>query len=316
MRTFKTSCAAPCVFFGSALAAFSSCVAAQVAPQTPTTAKIVGTLSDARLDESSGLAASRRFAGMLWTHNDSGDSARVFLLNARGQTVLVVNFNGANARDYEDIAVAGKGKNAQVYVGDIGDNKSKRDSIDIYRFAESAISPNAVSPNAISSTRTNERAPQVDLTPQKMTLRYPDGAHDAETLIATADGFLIIVTKTSGVATIFKTPRPFSANATQTLVEVGRKQFGGIGVFTRLATGGDLSSDEKRVVVRTYSASYEWTLPTGKNKWREVWNQSPRVSALPVQPQGEGICYALDNRSWFLSSEEKNSALWQMPISQ
>ena len=291
--------------FVASLACLSLRTAAQA--QTSDTSKVVGTLSDARLTESSGVAASRRFAGMLWTHNDSGDSSRVFLLNAQGQTVLVVNFQGAQAIDLEDSAVAGKGASAQVYVGDIGDNKEKRDSVEIYRFAESAVSP-----SAISSTRIDANAPQISLTPQKMTLRYPDGAHDAETLIATAAGFLIVATKTRGVSTIFKTAHPFEANTTQTLVAVARFQFGGSGLFTRLTTGGDLSADEKRVVIRTYSAAYEWVLPQTKNAWREVWKTTPRITVLPVQPQGESICYALDGRSWFLSSEGTGSALWQM----
>ncbi len=270
-------------------------------------AKIVGTLSDARLLESSGLAASRRFPNFFWTHNDSGDSPRLFLLNARGQTVLVVHLKGANAVDWEDIAVAGSKENAQVYIGDIGDNKSRRASIVVYRFAEAQVPL-----NAISSTRTDADAPEIEVVAGKMTLRYPDGAHDAETLIATRSGSLILVTKTRGVSQIFQTPRVFADATTQVLSEIGRFSFGGAGIFTQMTTGGDLSADEKRVVVRTYSSAYEWVLPVEKNAWREVWKSAPRVVDLPVQPQGEAICYALDGRSWRLSSEGAASSLWQV----
>lgn len=284
-------------------AATATCAQTQVLAQS----KIVGALSDARIAESSGVAASRRFPGFIWTHNDSGDVARVFLLNARGQTAAVVNLSGANARDYEDIAVAGNGDKAQVYVGDIGDNKSRRDTLTVYRFAESQVAR-----DALSSTRLNAQASQIAVVPQTMTLRYPDGAHDAETLIATLDGSLVIVTKTREVSTIFKTPHPFSANSTQTLVQIGQFRFGAEGWPTRLTTGGDLSADGKRVVIRTYSSAYEWTLPLGATAWRDVWKSSPRIYSLPVQQQGEGICYALDNRSWFLSSEGAKSPLWQV----
>ena len=270
-------------------------------------AKIVGTLSDARLAESSGVAASRGFAGFVWTHNDSGDVARVFLLNARGQTALVVNLSGAVAIDYEDVAVAGIGDKAWVYIGDIGDNNARRNAIMVYRFAESQVAR-----SALSSTRLDARAPQIAVAPQKMTLRYPDGAHDAETLMATPDGSLIVVTKTRDTSTIFKTPRPFAADATQTLVQVGQFRFGAEGWPTRLTSGGDLSSDGKCVVIRTYSAAYEWILPHGANAWRDVWKRAPRIWSLPVQQQGEAICYALDNRSWFLSSEGKSSSLWRV----
>lgn len=335
MRSCKHSCAALFAVAGSAV--FCAPIWAQTTERTPAQSKVVGKLSDARLDESSGLAASRRFAGFLWTHNDSGDKPRVFLLNAKGQTVFVVSFDKAQAHDYEDSAVAGKGDAAQVYVGDIGDNKSRRDDIQVYRFAENVLPKSVVDSNktssaihsqtpnrngsieaksATSSTRSDLQtaadAPQTTLTPQKMTLRYPDGAHDAETLMATADGFLIVVTKTVGVSQIFKTARPFAPDTTQTLVEVGRFQFGARGIFTRLTTGGDLSADEKQLVVRTYSAAYQWSLPSGKNAWRDVWKRAPEVWSLPSQPQGESICWALDGRSWFIGSEKENSQLWQI----
>lgn len=268
--------------------------------------KVVGTLSDERVTESSGIAASRRFAGFLWTHNDSGDAARVFLLNARGQTAMVVNLSGAGAIDPEDMAIAGSGDKAQVYVGDIGDNSSRRDAITILRFSESQIAR-----GALSSTRSDAQAPQISVTPQKTTLRYPDGAHDAETLMATPDGSLIIVTKALGVSTVFKTPRPFAANSTQTLVQIGQFRFGAEGFPTRLTSGGDLSADGKRVVIRTYSAAYEWTLPRGANAWRDVWKTKPRIWSLPPQQQGEAICYAPDGRSWFLSSEGNRAPLLQ-----
>ncbi|HVF85276.1 MAG TPA: hypothetical protein VM821_04795, partial [Abditibacteriaceae bacterium] len=177
----------------------------------------------------------------------------------------------------------------------------------IYRFSESQVAR-----SALSSTRLNSQAPQIDIAPQRMMLRYPDGAHDAETLMATPDGSLIIVTKTRDVSTIFKTPRPFAADTTQTLVQVGQFRFGAEGWPTRLTSGGDLSADGKRIVIRTYSAAYEWILPRGANAWRDVWKQKPRVRSLPAQQQGEAICYALDSRSWLLSSEGKNSLLWRI----
>lgn len=304
--------------------------------------KIVGVISDKRIAESSGLAASRRFAGSWWTHNDSGDTARVFLLDSRGKTRLVVNLSGAQAVDCEDIAVVGSQQNAQLYLGDIGDNNSKRDSIEIYRFAEAQIPQDVFAPKtpssnlnaaaqkataqkAISSTRLNA-APEIALKPQKMTLRYTDGAHNAETLIALPDGTLVIVTKTTGISQIWKTARPFATDTTQTLVKMGEFAFGAEGRFTRLTTGGDLSSDGKRVLIRTYSAAYEWTLPVKKNAmaqnvntknvsktaWRDVWKSAPRVWSLPMQPQGEAIAYALDGKSWFLSSEGADSQLMQV----
>src|SRR5438477_556362 len=83
-------------------------VPAQPAPITPPSAVAEPTakppyvahkicdLPDERIDESSGLAASRKYPGCLWTHNDSGDSARLFLLDAQGKTLSEVDVQGAD----------------------------------------------------------------------------------------------------------------------------------------------------------------------------------------------------------------------------
>jgi hypothetical protein len=39
----------------------------------------VGTIANASITEASGIAASRRNANVLWVHNDSGDTERVFV---------------------------------------------------------------------------------------------------------------------------------------------------------------------------------------------------------------------------------------------
>ena len=59
------------------------------------TVRKIATLEDERINESSGVAASRMYPGYLWTHNDSGDSARLFLIATNGKTLrntLLGNF--------------------------------------------------------------------------------------------------------------------------------------------------------------------------------------------------------------------------------
>ena len=48
----------------------------------------------APLVEVSGLAVGRRNPSLLWTHNDSGDSARIFAINQQGQVVTEVTVAG------------------------------------------------------------------------------------------------------------------------------------------------------------------------------------------------------------------------------
>ena len=96
------------------------------------------------LDEVSGLAASRKNPDVLWVHNDSGGSPRVFALNAAGDHLGIYNLNGAQATDYEDIAI-GPGPTAgtdYLYVADTGNNSLGRSTVTVYRVPEPAATSN------------------------------------------------------------------------------------------------------------------------------------------------------------------------------
>src|SRR5690606_13477504 len=53
--------------------------------------------------ETSGLAGSARSADLFWTHNDAGNAAELFAVNAAGQLVQRVVVEGADSVDWEDI---------------------------------------------------------------------------------------------------------------------------------------------------------------------------------------------------------------------
>ena len=83
-----------------------------------------GTVQNSSINEASGIAASRANANVLWTHNDSGDSARVFAMTSAGTNLGTYSISGASAADWEDIAI-GPGPLAgqqYLYIADIGDN--------------------------------------------------------------------------------------------------------------------------------------------------------------------------------------------------
>jgi hypothetical protein len=291
-------------FCGAYLLHLSYAASTQIAPKPAaprfyTTQKLCD-LKDTLIDESSGLGASRRYPGLLWTHNDSGDSARLFLISQTGDTKAVVTLNGATARDWEDMAVAGSGNTAWVYVGDIGDNASAHDSITIYRFCE---------PHLNGAATAAAQTLAVDC--EKMTLRYPDGARDAESLMVTADGQIFIVSKSLGGSAVYSTPRPFAAGTSQTLQMAGRMALNSDSFFGRLTTGGDISPDGTRIVVRTYTEAYEWLKPKNTT-WQAVWKSKPHFWALPTSQQGEAICYGLDSNSLFLTSEKLPAPLWKL----
>ena len=50
-----------------------------------------GTIQSSYVDEASGLAGSRKNPYVLWTHNDKGDSARIFAMNMDGTHLGIYN---------------------------------------------------------------------------------------------------------------------------------------------------------------------------------------------------------------------------------
>ena len=63
-----------------------------------------GKVENSAINEASGLAAGINNPNMLWTHNDSGDSARLFLLDEYGRFQAQFKLEGISNRDWEDIA--------------------------------------------------------------------------------------------------------------------------------------------------------------------------------------------------------------------
>src|SRR5438876_6301733 len=63
------------------------------------------TFQSPRLVESSGVAVSRAYPGVLWTHNDSGDGPYLYATDLRGTDRGALLVPGAQAIDWEDMSL-------------------------------------------------------------------------------------------------------------------------------------------------------------------------------------------------------------------
>src|SRR2546423_9647754 len=82
-----------------------SAVAAELSPApSPSASDPLFRFADPRIVESSGLATSPDRDGIVYTHNDSGDVARFFAVDSRGETVAVYTLRGATNVDWGDMA--------------------------------------------------------------------------------------------------------------------------------------------------------------------------------------------------------------------
>jgi hypothetical protein len=247
--------------------------------------------------EASGLAISRTHPGVFWLHNDSGDGARAFAIDPTGATLAKITIGGASALDWEDMAL-GPGPVAGVdylYFGDIGDNAELRPTITVYRVRE---------PNPALGDATLDDA-------VALTLDYPDGSHDAETLlIDPANGDLVIVTKREdGPSAVMYAPAPHAEGTTIELVQIGDLAFGSASLpGSRLATGGDISSDGGTIAIRTYDAVFAWRRPAGATL-AEAFAGAPCPLPMVAEPQGEALGFGGD--AYFTVSEGEHPTLWR-----
>ncbi|MFL6139794.1 MAG: hypothetical protein ACJ74O_18625 [Frankiaceae bacterium] len=266
---------------------------------------------DPRIAESSGLAAASRESGVWFTHNDSGDVARFFAVGPTGLTLATYRLGGATAVDCEDMAVAPAADGTPtVWLADIGDNDQQRSSITVHAAREPLVDRAATGRELI-----------VRATAYR--LRYPDGPHDAETLLADPVRHrLYVVTKTfAGTSAAYVAPAQLSASGTATLARVALLRWpltgtrgGPVGPLGSLAaTGGSVAPDGRALVIRTYTDAYFWAVGAGGIAAALRRPPDARV-ALPAQPQGEGIAFARDGRSVLVGSEGAGTTVYRLAV--
>lgn len=249
--------------------------------------RLLADLENREITESSGLATSRLTRGAFFTHNDSGYPARIYLFDRDGADLGAFDVEGARNVDWEDMASAVVDGEPFLFIGDIGDNRERRTSIQIFRVPE---------------PRPGARA-RVD---EAYEVTYPDGAHDAECLLVhPVSGEVTIVTKGFRGAGIYVF-RP-DGTGEYPLRKVGELHLGG--AIPALVTGGDWSPDGRYVVIRTYFGAYEYAAERG-----DWFLQPPVPITLFVEPQGEAIAYTLDGNALVTTSEGSPPPLSIVPL--
>jgi hypothetical protein len=271
-RTQRTQRRLAFAFF-SALFAFFAVQNGFAEPTTlPTTLpaaafQIVGHIDAPEIPESSGIVASRKYPGIFWTHNDSGNPAQVFAIDRTGK--LIASFSvAAKNIDWEDIAVDEEG---HLYLADIGDNNCKRYEIQVYRVDEPA-------PHAAKGKRD---ALRVDTT---WRLKYPAKPADAESLfLLGGNGYLIskfLDGRPAGLYRFSLTPSAKPVTLEKVLDLPIRAP----------VTAADLSRDGKWLAVMTLLGPFVYRMD---GDVKNLGN-GPVWQALFVDPNIEGLCFPLD----------------------
>ena len=265
-----------------------------------------GTVASDDIDEASGMVWSRRNTDVLWVHNDSGDSARVFALDVTGTYLGEFSLPGQNARDWEDMTLGpGPESGAEyLYLGDIGDNSEVRADIVVFRAKEPLLD--------LSST------PVVGTLDDFVGLRftYPGGANNAETLLSDpATGDLYIVTKkSSGNSGVYRAAAPHDASATTELESVATLHFGQAPLSgDPLATAGDVTADGSWIAIRSYGRAYAWYRTPGTPLW-EAFDDDPCPLPLRSEPQGETFAWSPEGERYVTVSENSSQPIYMFSL--
>ena len=88
-----------------------------------------------------------------------------------------------------------------------------------------------------------------------------------------------------------------------------------IGSFpVRYVSGMSFSPDGKKLIIRNYLTAHLFIRPDDKT-WRQtVVQQKPMIVALPLQSQGEAICFTADSQSVIVTSEGVRQPIWKVDL--
>jgi hypothetical protein len=242
---------------------------------------------DPRIDESSGLAVSSYADDVFFTHNDSGDRrGRFFAVDARGRTLADIRPD-VRTTDVEDIARRGR----ELWLADIGDNRHQRDQVQLFRVPE---------PRLTGPVGT------IEVSARVYRLRYPDGRHDAESLLVhPGTGRAYVATKSLfGSSALYAAPPRLDPDRVSVLTKVAHVPL--------LPTGGAFSPRGDRFVLRSYRYALVWRVDG--DDVAAALRRPPLRVALPAQRQGEGVTVIRDGTRLAVSSEGVRAPVYAVPL--
>ncbi len=259
-----------------------------------TSLSTTGNLRSPALSEISGIVPSRKHKGVLWAHNDSGHAELLFAIHASGKLVRRYRLKSARCVDWEDIALGREhpGGPDVLFIADTGTNLSKRARTTIYVVPEPDPSQGG---DASELVLDGARA---------VLVRYADETpRDVETLLFDdRDSALYFVTKTTtGMSEVYRSPVPLADdNILEKVATIATPSWNRRG--SERTTGGDISVDGSRILVRTYTQAYLWTRAAGQSV-ADAMQADPCQPYLVSEPQGEAIAFAVDGSGFFTISE-------------
>lgn len=265
-------------------------------------AQELGTIASDELTEVSGLAASHGDPGVLWLHDDHGGGASLHATGLQGQDWGRFDLVGLDNVDWEDLAVGpcpSVGDPCScLHLADIGDNDLVRGGGVIHRLAEPV---------------TGRTATRTSLAPlDQVHFVYPDGFHDAETMLVHPDTGEVLVLTKGQTARVYAfptvPPQPAPASDPTELTMVAELDLLAVGAQEAQVTGGTVSPRGYRVVLRT---DEDLVLYSGAIGGPLEQNLQGQAVPLPTPPpgRGEAVAFSPDGQRLYLVGEGEHPSV-------
>jgi hypothetical protein len=264
----------------------------------------IGTIRHPPMREASGLVASRRFEGVLWTLSDSGNAAAIYAIDRSGRLLAEYTVQEAANVDWESLAIDERGF---LYIADVGNNLALP-----LRWVYQVAEPD---PRAAPEGNAQPAAPRPLRFQQILSYRFPEEAFDVEGTFVWKDA-LYLISKVRKDTAVYRLPIPLAAaapvapgDAPSSPVPAAPKDFPPRGKLERLgavravkiATGADISADGRWIAVCTYREAFVFER---RGEIAEALAGQPAMR-IPFQASGVEAC-AWQNQDLLLVSEDRS----------
>ena len=275
----------------------------------PAELMVAGSLENDKLKEASGIARSARDTGIFWLHNDSGDKARLYAIDAAGRHRGRLKLDKSDNRDWEDITSFTDDGKPYLLVADIGDNDSRHRTATLYVVEEPDL----------ESTTEHEAEPA-----WRIRFRYPGGPRDAEAVaVDTLNERVLILTKRELPPVLYTVPlRPDSDDAVMAEplgpvtslpppsrqdVEFAEQRKD----WSWQPTAMDFAADESAALILTETAVYYYPFA---DDWYSTLNQQALGFSLRGVRNAESATFGADRHEIFITFEGRHAPLIRIDI--
>lgn len=250
------------------------------------------------IDEASGMVASQHYPGVIWTHNDSGNSNKIYPINKQGTVIKPsgtnnegITMQGSQNIDWEDIAINPQG---YLLIGDFGNNNSRRKVLKIYAYKEPDPHKDTMAPLAYTIP--------FRFTEQK---QYPAKRNnfDCEAMFVAFDKVYLLTKHWDNRYTDLYRFDTWNKDKMNLPTLIGRWNLRG------MVTAADALPDGSKLAVLTYSSIWVFEPKPGNDKFF-----SGSVYWRPIRArQAESICF-IDDSTLLIGNEQRQ--LFELKINK